>query len=314
MIKVELINYTSDALEMLLFTKDTRLKGGVATLAELKAWPMDKKLEHLAYMKDTIKSSWEFVSYTFKISGVTRAFTHQFVRTRSNSYAQEAQRVVDLSDAEWTTPELDKQESHTFNESMKNSISAYVTLREMGVAPQDARGVIPTNIHTSIIGMINLRTLSHMAEVRLCTRTQGEYQDVFRLMRAEVLKVHPWAEDFIQVYCVQYGLCCFPRYVECPFHKLTYNGGDEDYHKHMLSSLNSAFWSQRHEASPVAFKDKAKTTDGVGIGAGSKVAYNTGILNGIGVVEKITDFGAAQVMTDKDGLIMAMPGQWEVAQ
>src|SRR5579863_9531120 len=82
--KVELVTFTPDALEVLIYTKSTRLQGK-QTLEEIKSWPMEKKLEHLAYMRDTIKSSWEFCEYTFEIHGVNREFTHQFVRTRDMS-------------------------------------------------------------------------------------------------------------------------------------------------------------------------------------------------------------------------------------
>jgi thymidylate synthase (FAD) len=260
--KVELIMVTPDALELLILTKDTRLGGGV-TLADIKAWPDEKKLEHLAYMRDTIQSSWEFVDYTFRISGVTRAFTHQFVRTRSNSYAQEAQRVVDLSDAEWLTPEkLDAEQATLFNASMYESIRSYAILKGDGVASQDARGLIPTNVCTSIIAKINLRTMSHMAELRLCTRTQGEYQDVFRAMTAAVIAVHPWAESFIDVHCVQHGTCAFPRYTECPFQRFTYHG-DAKAHQYRLSVIKDQFYSSRHESVPVVFQDKT-TSDGKG--------------------------------------------------
>ena len=255
--EVKLLDYKKDALELLIYTKNTRLRGE-DTLETIKAWPMEKKLEHWGYMMDTIQSSWEFANYTFEISGVTRAFTHQFVRTRTASYAQEAQRVVDLSDSTWLTPPkiVDTPQGALFDASIEQSIHHYAMLRDAGVAPQDARGVIPTNIHTSIIAEMNLRTLSHLAELRLCTRTQGEYQDVFREMRRLILEVHPWAEPVLQVYCVSHGTCCFPRYTECPFH-------------HMAADLTGvkkligkAFWAERHESSPVAFKGNSATTDG----------------------------------------------------
>ena len=84
--KVKLISYTQDALELLLLTKNTRLANdGLLTLDDIKGWSHDKKMQHIGYMRDTIQSSWEFVDYTFKISGVSRAFTHQLVRTRTAS-------------------------------------------------------------------------------------------------------------------------------------------------------------------------------------------------------------------------------------
>jgi thymidylate synthase (FAD) len=249
--KVELVGYTQDALELLLFTKSIRLAGKEQSLEDIKAWSMEKKLEHLAYMRDTIKSSWEFVDYTFKISEVTRAFTHQFIRTRSNSYAQESQRTVDVSEHSWLTPDgLTVIQEKQFNNCINNTLQDYAFLVTHGVHPSKARGLLPTNIHTSIIAK-----MSQMAEVRLCTRTQGEYQDVFRAMRAEVLKVHPWAEDFINVWCVQHGTCYFPRYKECPIQRWTYHGGPKNFtpHEDVLSWIKEKFWSTRHEANPVAF-------------------------------------------------------------
>jgi flavin-dependent thymidylate synthase len=220
--KVSLINHTQEALELLLFTKQTRLSMDAGLMDEIRAWPQEKKMAELRYMLHTIKSSWEFVSYTFSIEGVSRAFTHQFVRTRSGHYAQQSQRTVDMAGFDYVTPEV-FHDDHEFqdlcdvyDQVMSKIDDCYKTLVKLGVNPQDARGVLPTNICTNIIASFNLRTLSEMARVRLCTRTQGEYQQVFRAMRDAVAAVHPWAEPFIRVACAADGVCQFPEYKECP--------------------------------------------------------------------------------------------------
>ena len=74
--KVKLINYTSDAKNLLLFTKNTRLMNEDNAYDKIKEWPEDKKQAELDYMLNTIKSSWEFVDYVFDIREVTRGFTH----------------------------------------------------------------------------------------------------------------------------------------------------------------------------------------------------------------------------------------------
>lgn len=243
--KVKLTAHTPDALELLLYTKNTRLQGA-QSLQDIVEWPEAKKLEHLSYMRDTIRSSWEFVDYTFEINDVTRAFTHQLVRTRAGSYAQESQRTVDVRDNGYLTPDsMDEVEG--YHNAMATSLAEYECMIEDGHPVQDARGVLPTNMHTNIIAKFNLRTLSAMAEVRLCTRTQGEYQDVFRAMLAEVLKVHPWAEEFIQVYCASNGICCFPRYKECPIQQHTIQNLTS-----IKARIKHEFDKVRHEAVPVA--------------------------------------------------------------
>lgn len=252
--KVTLLSHTPDALNLLLRTKNTRLGFD----ADPATWPEDKKQEHLDYMLTTIKSSWEFVDYTFHIEDVTRAFTHQLVRTRSGSYAQESQRTVDVRDHAVLTPERVKNNPAALAiwESTRRMImQAYAMLVDLeGIPPQDARGLLPTNILTDIVCKYNLRTLSDMAKVRLCTRTQGEYQDVFRAMRDAVLAVHPWAEPFIQVQCVATGTCAFPRYgrKECPVYLPQMEHGDR-----LTAEIKQRFESVRHEAVPVAREGKA---------------------------------------------------------
>jgi flavin-dependent thymidylate synthase len=236
LMRVDLLSTTPHALELLIFTKNTRLRMSAVGLADILAWPEDKKQTELRYMRNTIQSSWEFVDYVFLISDVTRAFTHQLVRHRvGTSFAQQAQRAVDMSDFDYvaTGPKLNPepghensqhntQEQHDARYGLVNLAPAmYATTMQQinrgyrgligaGVAAQDARGVLPTNICTNIVFKANLRTLHDMALKRLCVKAQGEFQDVFRAMVSAVVAVHPWAADFLKVQCAWNGTCLFP--------------------------------------------------------------------------------------------------------
>jgi flavin-dependent thymidylate synthase len=243
---VTLLSHTPDALALLLRTKNTRL----AHDDEPANWSIEKQLEHLAYMRDTIKSSWEFVDYTFELRNVSRVFTHQLVRTRNGSYAQESQRTIDASGRATYIPDgLSEAATEEFESFSAHAMDVYTWLQKIGVQNQDARGILPNNILTSIIAKFSLRTLHEMAKVRLCVRTQGEYQDVFRSMRDQVIAIHPWAEDFIQVHCVSEGTCAFPRYgkKECPFY-------DPRMDLDALKQETAVkFWDgTRHVANPIA--------------------------------------------------------------
>jgi len=197
--KVQLISYTDDAVNLLLFTKNTRLMNDDDAYSQIAEWPNEKKQEELDYMLQTIRSSWEFIDYTFNIRDVSRGFTHQFVRTRQASYAQQSQRTVDMSGfGYYTPPRIAENEvaKAVYDKAMADINDSYQALREI-VPAEDARGVLPTNIHTNIVAKFNLRTLSEMAKSRLSPRAQGEYQEVFKLMVSEVVAVHPWAEPFL---------------------------------------------------------------------------------------------------------------------
>jgi flavin-dependent thymidylate synthase len=168
-------------------------------LEAIKNMPESEKAKELAYMAKTIPSSWEFVDYVFAIEGVSRAFTHQFVRTRHGSYAQQSLRIVDAGEFEFIMPNAFVKNQYTtgiINNVVKTISDAYKLLVGNGYAPEDVRAILPTNISTNITAKFNLRTLVDLAKSRTGGRTQGEYQAVVNLMIDKVLEVHPWAEVF----------------------------------------------------------------------------------------------------------------------
>ncbi|QDH49664.1 thymidylate synthase [Pantoea phage Kyle] len=240
MMKVELISVTPNALELLLGTKSARMRG-----ADPKTMTEQEKADHFKYMLDTIKSPFEFVDYVFDISGVSKNFTHQLVRTRTGAYQQETSRALEISAFDAVRPKAfehlnpdqtvdvfssndeerinnlraKQNRAELWDDGMATIDALYAELIAAGAELQDARGIMPSNMSTRIQAKFNLRTLSETAKTRLCTRTQGEYQEVFREMRRLILEVHWWAEPLLQVACVATGQCAFPRHgkAHCPF-------------------------------------------------------------------------------------------------
>ena len=72
--KVKLINATSDAVNLLLFTKNTRLMNDEDAYEKVSQWDDEKKQAELDYMLQTIRSSWEFIRGS---SGYTRLMHNQ---------------------------------------------------------------------------------------------------------------------------------------------------------------------------------------------------------------------------------------------
>jgi thymidylate synthase (FAD) len=89
-----------------------------------------------------------------------RGVSHEIVRHRVMSFAQESQRYVGY-DKEKFGGEVTFIKPHWYNEefpacltwieSLKRSEKEYLDLREMGLKPQDARGVLPNETKTEII-------------------------------------------------------------------------------------------------------------------------------------------------------------------
>lgn len=204
--KVSLVYYTQNAEDILILSKSTRLNLTAGLLDKIKSMSWEDKMREIDYIANTVPSSWEFVDYIFLIEGVSRAFTHQFVRTRTGSYAQQAMRVVNESKYDYIIddaiendidPDRQSQAYHLISDTNKYIQKAYESLVSMGYKNEVARGLLPTNISTNIMAKFNLRAFSQLVASRLGGRTQSEYQHVARAMVNEVLKVHPWAEKFL---------------------------------------------------------------------------------------------------------------------
>lgn len=206
--QVQLIDYTGAgsadpahyAASLLAFTKNTRLNMSASNWRYTYAKSDTELLEELDYMSRTIPSSWEFINFSFLITGVSRAFTHQLVRTRTASFAQQTMRILDME--QWSAevgPSISEDEElgQIYDNALVKSNTAYRKLIAGGAKIEDARGILPTNIHTNIVMGCNLRTLTEMARKRSSSRTQGEYSLVLSEMLDAVRGVYFWADLFL---------------------------------------------------------------------------------------------------------------------
>lgn len=206
--KVSLIDFTGAgardparyAAERLILAKRTRLEVSRKALDEIESLSVEEIEGELKYISGTIPASWEFAHYSFLLEGVTRAFTHQLVRTRTASFAQQTMRVTDMGDFDYLIPpsiEADETALLDYENTMKDINCGYHLITQRGIKTEDARGVLPTNILTNILMSVNLRTASEMIVKRSSPRVQGEYRQAIDEMARCMLEVHPWVADFI---------------------------------------------------------------------------------------------------------------------
>jgi thymidylate synthase (FAD) len=141
-------------------------------------------------------SALEHASFTFAIDGVSRAMTHQLVRHRLASYNQQSQRYVSYTDepAFIVPPEVasDPVASEAFLDSCAASFIAYRQLMDSGVAPEDARYLLPNAMETKIVVTMNIRELLHFFELRCCKRAQWEIRELALVMLCLVEPVAPY--------------------------------------------------------------------------------------------------------------------------
>ena len=214
--KLIMIDYTGfgapnpvrHAQNVLFFAKNTRLMRS-ADFDALSLMTPDERAEELSYIARTIPSCWEFLHYTYVIEDVTRAFTHQLVRSRTASFAQQTMRVLPMEDFEYLEPEGIEDFSGEavggywrndpvalYRKAMEQIDGAYKRLLELGTNPEDARGILPTNILTNITMSANLRTIVELVRKRSSPRVQGEYREFIEQLQNAVQCVHPFTVDF----------------------------------------------------------------------------------------------------------------------
>ncbi len=138
----------------------------------------------------------EHATFTFSISGVSRALTHQLVRHRIASYTQQSQRYVKFSPEElrYITPPTikgNKEAEEEYTSVMAEISNAYQKLLNLGIPPEDARFVLPNAAATNIVVTMNARELTHFFRLRTCERTQWELRELATEMLRQVKRVAP---------------------------------------------------------------------------------------------------------------------------
>lgn len=168
------------------------------------------------------------VYFEFGISGVSRAFSHQFVRHHVGiDIEQQSQRYVVFKGGEFpfTVPETVKKagKETEYGWGMDRAAELYQELIDAGVPGEDARFVIPNAANTNLKLTVNFAELIHMADIRLCTRAQWEFRAVMAQMKARVVRAQPWLGQVMNIKCManRVGYCdeALADWQKCPISK-----------------------------------------------------------------------------------------------
>lgn len=130
----------------------------------------------------------EFANATFLIEG-SRVFTHQLVRHRLASYAQESQRYVEVKDQGYFVipPSILENEEalKIFETAIENSWQAYQKLLELKIPKEDARYLLANACKSKIMVSMNFRSWRHFLKLRCEKTAQWEIRET----AMEILKI-----------------------------------------------------------------------------------------------------------------------------
>ena len=120
----------------------------------------------------------EHVNFTFRITGLSRVTSHQFVRHRIASYSQESQRYSDpleVKDKYWAVIPDSIQENPEAKklaiDFLEESIRVRKKMDELGIKLEDSRYFLPNATKTAIVVTMNARTLWNFFNFRIRTHT-----------------------------------------------------------------------------------------------------------------------------------------------
>lgn len=201
MVKVKLLRYTTNPVEAIEEAASTCYDSS----------PTGGKIMNHCY-KSGHHSVLEFADFTFKISGVSRALTHQLVRHRLASYAQRSQRYCKEDGFEFVTPpsiENNPEAIILYNNCIKFISDTYSSLLQLNIPGEDARMVLPNACCSEICVKMNLRTFMNFCNERLCSCAQWEIRRMVKQMVKEVVAVAPELKEFLVPKCEKHKPYCF---------------------------------------------------------------------------------------------------------
>jgi len=181
-------------------------------------------LKHVIMRKH--ESILEHVVFTFKVEGISRVTSHQLVRHRIASYAQESQRAVDQERAGVVIPPSIKgKERERYREVVRLVKAAYGYLVKAGVPLEDARYILPQAAATSIVITMNGRALRNFLGLRLCKKAQWEIREMAEKMLELAREAAPITMSGVGPRCSQYGRCLEGRKELCEVGRGCAEGG-----------------------------------------------------------------------------------------
>lgn len=195
--KVELVTYTQNPEETI--EKAARI------CYDSKLGDLEKRKKFLTgLVKSGHLSTIEHASATFKISEISRACSHEIVRSRLASFSQRSQRYCNEDEFNVVYPKT-IAESKPYYDVDGNAISFqdkwkvtlalienfYNEMVKAGIPKEDARYILPNACCTELYMSANFREWRHFLELRLSPRAQWEIRELAHMILEKLYEIAP---------------------------------------------------------------------------------------------------------------------------
>ena len=213
-------------VELVGFSQMVNAHGDPMSLAELAASVCydSKPTKNCSIVKQCIASGHmsvlEHVSFTFHIEGISRACLAQLSRHRHISLSVRSQRYCREDNFQYVNPFPEGSfGAAEFEDYMEEARANYVDMVDAGVAPEDARAVLPNACCTELYMTANARALVEMSHLQMCNRAQREIRAMFKKIRNCLQHVSPFvAQNMIPACDAHGGIPFCPEHNSCGRH------------------------------------------------------------------------------------------------
>lgn len=156
-------------------------------------------------LKGGLQTALETQTVVFAVSGVSRACTHQLVRSRRAAFHQQSQRAtfygdhpeVRMPESVWRNPKVREAFELAYNVAAR----AYKLACEEDISYQDARYVLPEGTTNYILCEYTVREFLAVYAYRACSMFNWEIVSVVRQMGSLLSDAHPWLKPYIKITC-----------------------------------------------------------------------------------------------------------------
>jgi len=156
-------------------------------------------------MKGGLQTALEDIRIAFGVYRVSRASTHQIVRSRRAAFHQQSMRAhyygerpgFRYPESVWSK-DLARD---AFAEAILACHRAYALACAAGVSYQDARYILPEGTVNYILCEYSLAEFINVYAYRACSMFQWEIVSVMRQMREALIEKHPWLDPYVKISC-----------------------------------------------------------------------------------------------------------------
>lgn len=182
-------------------------------MEDAKATDADEKTRLMkALLKARHDSIFEHVSFSFAVSGVSRALLAQFTRHRIGwSYSVQSQRFVKMNNSRFVMPPgmhdielkdplwIGNSAGYIIEDFVEEGKQVYDHLLRAGVKPEDARMVLPIGTVCNLTVTCNLRAFMDFYRKRVLAKgAQWEIRSMAERMAELITETELWTAELFE--------------------------------------------------------------------------------------------------------------------